>query len=241
MLKVDLHLICWNEAKLLPFVLAYYKKFCDQIYVYDNYSTDESPQIAADQGAIVKQFGIQGKLDDLEYLKIKNHCWKNSEADYVIVCDADEVLWDDMLLLKLRTAKMKGSTIFDTQGFNIYSEQWPQIQLLEVSRGVEDDGYSKNIIFDPSAIREINYKPGAHICDPRGKIIVSEYRLYVLHYRNMGKFSDILARRREYQKRLSHMNKVKGYGTHYSWVDAKIQKEYDERFAKSKNLINGNL
>lgn len=241
MLKVDLHMITWNEEKLLPLVLRHYKKFCDAIYIYDNFSTDNTAQIAHDEGAIVSQFGIKGKLDDLEYLKIKNHCWKGSEADYVIVCDADEVLWDDMITLKLGMARMKGSTMFDTKGYNIYSQTWPELNILEVSRGIEDDAYAKNIIFDPSAIKEINYKPGAHVCKPSGQVVISEYSLYVLHYRNLGPFEDILSRRREYHSRLSHSNKTKGYGTHYSWSEAKIRKEYDEKYAKSKTLINDNI
>lgn len=241
MMKIDLHMIAWNEQKLIPFVLRYYKKICDQIYVYDNYSTDETPQIAREFGAHVTQFGIPGKLDDLEYLKIKNNCWKKSEADYVIVCDTDEVLWHDMLLLGLRTARMKGATMFDTIGFNIYSKNWPKLNLLELNTGVYADGYSKNIIFDPSAIREMNYNPGAHRCKPMGNIVVSNFNPYVLHYRNIGPFDDILNRRKTYQSRMSHMNKVKGYGSHYTWTEAKIRKEYDEKMLKSKPLFNDHI
>src|SRR6188768_2926967 len=94
-MNIELHMIMWNEEKLLPLVLKYYKQFCSRIVCYDNYSTDRSVQIAESYGAEVRTFGIKGVLDDDAYLEVKNHCWKGSTADYVIVCDADEVLWQE--------------------------------------------------------------------------------------------------------------------------------------------------
>ena len=70
--------ICFNEEKILPYFLAHYERFADQIIVYDNCSTDQSPQIIKSHPkATLVNYKTNGKLDDKTYLKIKNHAWKN--------------------------------------------------------------------------------------------------------------------------------------------------------------------
>src|SRR5687767_3353026 len=115
-MTIELHLIAWNESRLLPFVLAHYAKFCTSMVVYDNHSDDGTQDIARSYGATVVPFGKPGQLNDEEYLKIKNHCWKRSRADWVIVCDADEVLHHPYIKDVLGLATDRFHTIFDTLG-----------------------------------------------------------------------------------------------------------------------------
>lgn len=238
-MKIEAHIICWNEEKLLPFTIAHYKKFCSRIIIYDNFSTDRSPDIARENGCEVVQFGIKGTLDDLEYLNIKNNVWKKSDADWVIVCDTDELLWHPRLMELLEKAKENNETIFQTYGWNVYADvlNWDDLQdITEIRRGVFDKGYSKKVIFDPKALYEINYKPGAHVCDPVGDVNHYPFPLFLLHYRNIEGADAVVARRRLCQKRLSHRNRVKGWGTHYGWSERKIRDEYETRFRIAEEL-----
>lgn len=245
-MKIEAFIIMWNEAEILPLVIKHYKKFCDHIIFFDNYSTDSSQLIAESMGCDVKKFGIKGQLDDQAYLDVKNNCWKGSDADWVIVCDCDELILPTRLMCKkpfidanisITTEWSQGHTIFKTIGWNVYSESMPQNDLLEITTGYRFDNYSKSIIFNPKEIKEINYKPGAHICNPIGNVVYSEESLYLLHYKNIGGVERLLKRNAEYRKRLSYNNKKMGYGIHYLDSEAKIRKEWSERIAKSVPLI----
>ena len=243
-MRIEAYIIMWNEEKLLPFVLKHYAKFCSKITCYDNYSSDSSVSIAESFGCTVVPFGLRGKLDDQSYLDVKNHCWKKSDADYVIVCDADEVLWagDDLnLKIVLQNGCLRGIKMFKTRGWSIYSDPFPIDNIDDVTRGVDDPAYSKSIIFDPKAFHEINYRPGAHRCDPMPKIIEPPHEfdlpLYVLHYRKMGGFEAYMKRVREYGKRMSPRNRMKGWGLHYLFGEQKIFNKYREADKQATKLV----
>jgi len=41
-MTVHVHTFCWNEMEILPFVVQYWKRFADKVFVYDNGSDDGS-------------------------------------------------------------------------------------------------------------------------------------------------------------------------------------------------------
>ncbi len=41
-MKIDVFTTCYNEQIILPYFLKHYKKFANNITVYDNMSTDNS-------------------------------------------------------------------------------------------------------------------------------------------------------------------------------------------------------
>src|SRR5690606_35620116 len=211
-----------------------YQKFCDKITIMDNYSSDGTDKIAQSMGCEVRKFGTKF-FDDAENMKVKNECWKGSDADWVIVCDADEVLFHNAIRAIL--VNTKGATIFKTQGWQIMSDAMPENDLLEITNGYPFDNYSKNIIFNPKAIKEINYNPGAHRCNPVGNVVWSNETLYVLHYKHIGGLQRTIHRYRQYKRRMSANNRVKGWGIHYNQSEAELKREWEERMSKSKPLI----
>lgn len=232
-MRIEAHILCWNESEILPLVIKHYQKFCDHITIHDNYSTDSSQLIAESKGCDVKKFGVKGQLNDDHYLVVKNNCWKGSEADWVIVCDADEILLPSV---NMCDTCFQG-TIIKTQGWQIQSNEMPQDDLLEITNGWPFDNYSKSIMFSPKHIKEINYKPGCHACEPVGEIKYSDEIVYLLHYKNIGGVERLLKRNREYMNRMSINNRSKGYGCHYWEDEKKTRREFSERLAKSKPLI----
>jgi len=230
-MKIEAFIIMYNEAEILPLVIKHYKKFCDRLTFFDNYSSDNSQQIAESMGCDVKKFGQPGVLDDQAYLDVKNHCWKNSDADWVIVCDADEIL------NPVPSDSKVYPTIFKTRGWNIYSNDMPKDSLLDITTGYEFHNYSKSIMFSPKDIKEMNYEPGAHKCNPIGNIVYSEETFDLLHYKNIGGVERLLKRNQEYRNRMSYQNKKMGWGIHYYDSEAKVRQEWIERLAKSKPLL----
>jgi glycosyltransferase involved in cell wall biosynthesis len=237
-MKIEAYILTWNESDIIELVIKHYQKFCDKVIIMDNFSTDDTRDIALSLGCEVRTFGNMF-FDDAENMKIKNECWKGSQADWVIVCDADEVLLepgvyegDIASLLKYNNA-----SIFKTQGWQIMSDDMPVNDLLEITNGYEFNNYSKSIIFNPNQITEINYNPGAHRCNPVGNVVWSEETFYVLHYKHIGGVERTIKRYKEYQPRMSKNNRKKGWGIHYNQTPARLREEWNERMAKSNPLI----
>jgi hypothetical protein len=53
--------------------------------------------------------------------------------------------------------------------------------------GRYDRFFSKQVIFDPVRVAEINYDPGAHVSKPEGEIVFDrDPSLKLLHYKYIG-------------------------------------------------------
>ncbi len=217
-MRICCHFIGWQIEETVALTVKHYKQFCDTVIYYDNYSTDKSVDVAAHAGAICTQFGIRGVLDDGEYTKLKNTCWKGSDFDYVIVCDDDEILYHPDLATILSQEKAIGTTIFKTYGYGIYSNDVPRESWLEQTSGVPDGNYSKTVIFDPKAITDIGFVYGSHVSKPAGRIQWSHTILPVLHYHNVGGIERVIKRHKMYEPRRqkSALNMRFNLGHHYS-------------------------
>lgn len=235
-MKIQAYLLCYNELDIMPFVIRHYQKFCDKITIMDNYSTDGSDKLAESMGCEVIKFG--GKFfDDVENMKCKNSCWKGSDADWVIVADFDEILFHPYKQMRFGLEYFTKASIIKTIGWQIMSDEMPKENLTEITNGYRFDNYSKNIVFNPKDIKEINYNPGAHRCDPQGLVKWSDESLYVLHYKHIGGVQRTIDRYKILNKRMSKENKRKGYGIHYARTPASLRQEWNERMAISKPLI----
>jgi len=240
-LTVEAHIIVWNRAETIALTVNHYKKFCDKIVIWDNFSDDQTREIATSLGAIVKIFGVAGVLDDGAYKMLKNSCWRKSNADWVIVVDDDEILYNEDLKFILRQASMFGATIFKPQGISIHSDRMPKKDWLEIRRGFKDNNYSKLCIFNPQAITEIGYEYGCHThmkdC-PKGKVIYGLEQLYLLHYRSVGGVDRLLKRWADYEPRRqkSAINMRWDLGKQYAQKESAIRKEWIESIEKSKSF-----
>lgn len=219
--NIETYLIAWNEADTIRFTIKHYQEF-SKVILYDNFSDDNTRDIAEEMGCEVRFFGRAGELNDAEYLKVKNRAWKGSKADLVIMVDADEILEEPK----------EDATIFKTRGFNIYSYDFPKESWHEIKRGHWDDNYSKLVCFSPK-LQDINYTYGAHTADPKGELRWSQKPLTLFHYRAIGGPERMVARHAQYRKRMSYINKKLGLGSHYNYDDERRIREWKEAYDKS--------
>lgn len=242
---IHYYALCWNEEKMLPFMFDYYKQFVDRFTLYDNYSDDSSESIILSQpNAHIKKFSMDGEINDYIYQDIKNNCWKQSrgKADYVIVCDTDEFIYHSDIHQAITQLKCDKYSIVKPYGYNMYSTNYPvydsqHLLTDQVKRGIRVPMFDKCILFDPHAIVEIKYKPGAHECHPWGR--VKKYRnedIKLLHYKNIG-LEQLLERNRAYASRLSKENTEKGYGAEYLKKEQLIIQEFTENEQKATEII----
>lgn len=206
-MRIVLYFINWEDSFYLPFIKEHYGKFCEKIVMYDNHSTDYSVNIAQELGFEIRSFGWKGRLDDQDYLNVKNNCWKEcigTGIDYVIICDADEFICIDDL---------KGTTPIVT-GYNMISESLPEKSMLELNIGEYSEAYSKQAIFSPDAINEINFVHGCHKNFMTGTIL-TEGKCRLLHYRCIGGVQRLIDRHAAYRPRMSKFNLQHKMGYHY--------------------------
>lgn len=220
---IETYLIAWNETETIALTIKHYSQF-SKVILYDNFSDDNTREIAESMGCEVRLFGRKGELNDAEYLKIKNRAWKVSKADYVIIVDADEILQEP---------KDFTGTIWKTKGFNIYSHDIPKETYSEIITGHWDDNYSKTVIFSPKRITDINFTYGAHRSDPKGEVIYSPEVLTLFHYRAIGGPERMVKRHAQYRKRMGYLNRTLGLGSHYLYDDNRRRKEWKEYYEKS--------
>lgn len=222
---VDAHIIAWNESETIHLTIKHYQKFCRQVYIYDNFSDDNTREIAESSGCVVKLFGIKGMLSDVEYTRLKNNCWKGSDADFVIVCDADEILAEP--------AWSNSATIYRTFGWQVFSNDVPRGTWLDITTGFHDPNYSKFICFSPSKIQDINFIHGCHVANPKGTIMYSDQITPLFHYRNVGGVDRLIKRHALYRHRLSPHNIKWNMGSHYLYSDERRKMEWDQQYRKS--------
>lgn len=203
--------------------------------MFDNYSTDNSRELAQSLGFDIRFFGQKGSLNDQHYMDVKNNCWKECRGkgiDYVIVCDADE-------FIEIKSLHKISEACPTVTGYNMISENIPVDSIKEINTGAYSEGYSKQAIFSPDRVKEIAYVHGAHknwkelyTPDPWDKR--DEVNLY--HMRQIGGVERMLERHAMYRERMSAFNKKYQMGFHYNHSDeAKIQ-EWNHLKAEAKIL-----
>lgn len=167
-LTIDIYSVCFNEAFFLPYFLAHYETFARHIIVYDNHSTDDSVNLlrAHQKVKVIEKFGQPDIFEENDLTALRNGCWKGSDADWVIVCDIDELIFAEELegLLRDTTAP-----IIKPQGLDLVREALPPVgvQIVDcISEGLTSDAFSKPILFQPKRLRETGFSPGSHQADP---------------------------------------------------------------------------
>lgn len=222
--SIEVFAICYNEELLLPYFIDHYKKMGAKITIIDNQSTDKSRSIIEKAGCTYMAYNSNNQIRDDLYLQIKNNCWKDSKADWVIVCDIDELIEVNFDISKY--------TIINTKGFDM-------IGLPPSRIGVHNKMYSKHIMFRPNHFREINYTPGCHSLNPIpvGTISGSIEIANLLHYKYISE-DYVYTRHLMYQERLSDINKQLGWGIEYQNVERKkIINKFNELRSQSAMIL----
>ena len=241
---IHYYAVCWNEERMLPFMFQHYESFVNHFTIYDNHSTDNSAKLilSRDDTTLI-EFDSDGFCDNI-HNDIKNSCWKKSRghADYVIVCDIDEFLYHPNIKKEISKLKRQHISVVQPIGFNMFNENPPEYQTdnplpRQTSTGLRAPMFDKCILFDPHAIVEINYKPGAHECHPWGRIKTSTNTgIKLLHYKNLG-IEQVLQRNRLYVQRLSKDNIENRYGIEYLRNEETIVNEFYRNLQLSHTVI----
>jgi len=172
-----IYTLTYNCKDMAPHFWYHHRK-ADRIIVYDNGSTDGTPDYFEGRPNVeVRHYhgSTDHKLRDDIHAEIKNTCWKEAigKADWVVVMDFDEFLYHPKLDEKLAEYKKDGVSIPLASAYEMIAPLFPAapVYLTDVVKfGRRNDLYSKLIIFDPNKVQNISYGPGGHNARPTGEI-----------------------------------------------------------------------
>jgi len=137
--------------------------------------------------------------------------------------------------------KNNNQTIIYPYSYDMISNVFPTyedgILLHNKIIGYEDKRlYRKKILFNPNKISEINYKPGAHDCNPIGLInYYDKNDIFFLHYKNLS-VDYVLNKNKIYKDRLSEINRRNGWGIHYTYNEQSIIDNFNMCYDKSYDI-----
>ena len=180
--KIAVITLCYNESKIIPFVIDYWRRFAEHVYVFDNGSTDNSIEMLSSYHwiTVIDYSHLTGnKLDDIMNMNIKNNFWKTIKHNYdwIVVCDFDECLYCedwDMTLDYFNKVKIE---CISPKYYNMICEKFPEyiegslfhydnIYASNVSQEDYDYRYTKLLLFNPKHMMELNLEPGSHSAHP---------------------------------------------------------------------------
>lgn len=236
-MRIEAFILANNEERLMPYVMRHYSQFAKVIILESN-CTDRTVEIAHSHGAEIWNYDVADEIDDAWFTKLKNNCWKDSCADWVMVADADEFIYHPNIREILRRTR---STIIQPRFYNMYSRNFPTTSgqiYEEVRRGVEQvSPKAKMNIFRPIAIKDIEYYPGCHEAFPHGRVrINTESGIKTLHMRNLSK-DFIIDRNLRARKRNSEINRANGWGVHVDWPEEEWLRRYEEGLREATDIL----
>jgi glycosyltransferase involved in cell wall biosynthesis len=218
-MKIHMHLIARNEEHILPYALRHYATFCEGMFIHDTGSTDRTLDIAKEFGATVRHWNSGGMFDDNLNTRIKNECWQGLNADWVMVLDADEIIYFPVgYLTTLEAYDSQGLAVAKPHGFEMLHDTWPEPKgqiYDEAKSGARLDDYSKPVLFAPRRIKHIRFSTGAHTLDEielRGNTLAVNLRqysdppCYLLHYHQIGSIEKIAKRYDDHTARMCAAN-----------------------------------
>ncbi len=196
-MNIELYTMIYNEERILPYFIDHYRNFVKKFIFYDNESTDGSVKLIQESGVEheIRPFKSGNTQDDFIFLDIKNNSWKKSRGknvDYIIICDCDELIYHNDMKEFLKGAKNMGVTLFKPEGFDMVSIKFPDPINVngsitnQIKTGVKSTLLDKCAMFSPDKITEINFGFGCHTASPVGDVLMSQYELKMLHYKNIS-------------------------------------------------------
>jgi hypothetical protein len=227
-MKIEVHIVTYNEAHIIGYALRHYATFADRIILHDSFSTDGTREVAALAGAEVKDWDTAGQVNDELLMGLKNTCWLGTDADWVIIVDADEILYFPQGAREtLGAYSARGVAVVKATGYEMTAETFPTTKgqiYDEVKMGAREAHYaSKPILFTPRLVCDSGIGIGAHesrpiLKDGRALYVsrewpVAEPPTLLLHYHHVGPIQMIADRYRGHIERASEINRRMSWGS----------------------------
>jgi glycosyltransferase involved in cell wall biosynthesis len=175
-MKVEIFVPAYNGMHILPLFLDHYQERFPEciINIYNDNSTDETGDYCRGRGCnVIDYIGEEPKGDSVTY--IRNNCWKDSEAEWIIMVDQDELI--NISLADLPS--LEDYDVVKVKGYNMVATDSPDPR--DFTHGSFHPWYCKPLMFRKS-VGEMNYIGGAHVAFPPEGTRFNRYYFTMYHY-----------------------------------------------------------
>ena len=243
-MKLAVHVLTHDDEQMFDWALRHWRKLGAVIYVHDGGPTHKSSASNALGDWSTTVWDTAGQLNDDLACKLKNGCWKGTDADWVAVVDADELLhFPEGAEKTLAAYTRNGAAVVKPSGFEMFSDVWfepsdhPNQQITSIVKdgAPDDEWYAKPILFNPKMIAESGFGIGAHESNP----VLHDGRsfhvgrnwpkanppTYLLHFKSIfGGLDRIAARYDATRQRLAAVNVRNSWGNFKPGMEHALEK-----------------
>lgn len=247
-MRIHLYAACWNERRMLDFFFRHYDPFVERYVIHDDGSTDGSLERLSAHAKVdlrrLDRVDPDSVIASLTHLY--NEGWKESrgEADWVIVTNIDEHLYHPDFLGYLLRCKDDGVTCIPALGYQMLSDAFPAADAVlarDITHGAPWGSLNKLSLFDPNALKQVNYGPGRHVAKPKGaRKYPDRDELLLLHYKYLGK-EYAYDRLKELGGGLQDKDVEEGWGTQYRWSEEEFEENWTRRMARLVDVTDPDL
>ena len=178
--EIDVH------PGILPLFLEHYSKNFPGciINIHVHYAKKESLELLKKFNCNIfpfpnfKKYEIEDAAQEL-----KSNVWKSSKADWVVVCDVDELVQIDSKEL----AKLKDIDLIQFKGYHMMNKDSVK-ELKDINYGYPEWYYNKACMFRPT-VKKVDFDKGAHKCVISKSLRLSKLEYKLLHY-NVSSFNE---------------------------------------------------
>ena len=233
-MKIETYSIVWNEEDKLPWYLEHYS-FADKHFLFNDISSDDKTKEIILSSSKCSLINVDFGLNNQEFRDLKDKCWKDSDADWVIVGDIDEFLFHPNMvqLLSTTSADILQPSIAYNMVCDPFTNNWKEIKngviignenpgevkimadnfvdnVLIIGLGHDLTKWLKCMLFRPSKVDTMQWNLGCHFCKPLGKnghelSIQRILNLNFLHYHYIG-VEKVLEKHKKYVVRAAANN-----------------------------------
>src|SRR5262249_2410853 len=125
-----------------------------------------------------------------------------------------------------------------SKGYDMFGDDG---DISKIDSGLPSPGFGKICCWKPAEIAAINYHHGAHHANPEAKsdfqIKMNSVSVPLCHYKWIS-YDYCMERLRRSEGRLSHVNRLHGWGVHYTYTEA-VHRDYYENMRRNKVKVLG--
>lgn len=113
-MKIFANTIVNNEENFIWFALMSVVDYVDKVLIWDTGSTDKTVEIIKEVAKIKGnkiEFKEVGMVDEFQFTKARQDMLDQSDCDWILILDGDEVWWEKSIKKLVTTMKKKGNTL----------------------------------------------------------------------------------------------------------------------------------